>query len=617
LEVDMERPTKQNAVFLVAVAVLSAVLLCLAVLQYRWTQEISKAASVRMQAELQRSMTGFRQDLERDLGEIGFSLRPPRGTRDIAHSQDYIEQLLVWLQTSSRRNLLNAVYVARDVGGKNSRVLKFNPDSEKFEATEWPGSLDRWRTLVPPLREGSPPRLDPRTPGSRGSWPPPPHVNMLILDEAIPALISPIAETDPVSRKFGMSFLIVVLDLQNIREQLFPALVQKQFEVSGRLDFDVAVLGGEPGRPSVIYSSRPGFPGKLPPNADATLSLGGPSAMGADSRPEFFPLQLRLPQLNGPGGEFDDWMRTSGPNSGFHSEGWKLVVEHRRGSLEAAVARLRRRNMAVSFGILFVLAGTLAVLLIATHRARSLAELQMKFVAGVTHELRTPVSVILAASENLKDGFVQHNRRAPQYGELLHRQAKQLMMLIEQVLQFAASHQRRIQFSREPVFAPDVIEEALTNLNNDEVAVVRDYEPDIPLVLADPIALAQCMQNVIGNAIKYSGESRWVRIGISSRYVEGKPQLNIIVEDRGLGIAAEDITHVFEPFYRGAHLASSAIHGTGLGLALAKSIVEEAGGHISVESRRGEGTSVTIRLPAIDEESAHHESLVVLGRERS
>lgn len=608
----MERPTKQNAVFLAAVAVLSAVLICLAVLQYRWTQEISRAASVRMQAELQRSMTGFRQDLERDLGEIGFSLRSPSGTRNIAHSKDYIEQLLIWLQTSSRRNLVNAVYVALDVGDKNARILKFNPEAGRFEKIEWPATLDKWRTQIlavdtGPLHGPGPP------PGFNRPLPPP--ANLWILDEAVPALISPIADPNTTRRRHGAAFLVVVLDLQNIREQLFPALVQKHFAVSGRLDFDVAVLGGEPGQPSVIYSSRPRFPGKLLPNADATLSLGGPPGMGADSKREFFPLQLRLPQLNGPGGEFDNWMRTGGPNYGFHRDDWKLVVEHRRGSLEAAVARLRRRNMTVSFGILFVLAGTLAVLLIATHRARSLAELQMKFVAGVTHELRTPVSVILAASENLKDGLVQQNRRAPQYGELLHRQAKQLMMLIEQVLQFAASHQRRIQFSREPVSVPDLIEGAITNLNNNEVNVIREYEPDIPLVLADPIALAQCLQNVIGNAIKYSGESRWVRIGISSRYVEGKPQLNIMVEDRGLGIGAEDLKHVFEPFYRGAHLASSAIHGTGLGLALAKSIVEEAGGHISLESQRGEGTSVTIRLPAIDEESAQNKSLMASGRE--
>ncbi len=590
-------------------------LVFLALLQYRWTQEISRAASARMHAELQRSMAGFRQDLERDLGEIGFSLRPPGGTRDIAHSKNYIEQLLVWLQTSSRRNLVSTVYVALDVGEKSARVLKFNPESGKFEDVKWPASLNRWRTLVPALRTGSPRSPDPRIPSVRGAWPLPPRGNMWILDEAVPALISPVTEPNNVSRHSGLSFLIVVLDLQNIREQLFPALVQKQFAVSGLLDFDVAVLGGEPTLPSVIYSSRPGFPAKLPPAADATLSLGGPPGMNAGSEPVLFPLQLQLPQLIGTDGEFDDWLRTDGPDTRFDRDDWKLVAEHRRGSLEAAVARLRRRNLAVSFGILFVLAGTLAVLLVATHRARSLVEMQMRFVAGVTHELRTPVSVILAASENLKDGLVHRNSRAPQYGELLHRQAKQLMMLIEQVLQFTASHQRRIQLSREPISVPDLIEEAITNLNNRDVYVIRKYEPDVPMVLADPVALAQCMQNVIGNAIKYSGESLWVRVSVSRRYVEDKPELNIIVEDHGLGIGPEDIKHVFEPFYRGAHLAGSAIHGTGLGLALAKSIVEEAGGHISLVSQRGEGTSVTIQLPALDEAGIQNESLMASGSE--
>ena len=343
---------------------------------------------------------------------------------------------------------MRAVYVARDVGDKNARVLKFNPESGKFEDVNWPASLNRWRTLVTTLRTSSPRGLDPRTPSVRGHWPPPPRANMWILDQAVPALICPVTEPNTVSRHSGTSFLIVVLDLQNIREQLFPALVQKQFAVSGLLDFDVAVLGGEPALPSVIYSSRQGFPAKLPPAADATLSLGGPPGVNPGSEPEFFPLQLQLPQLIGTNGEFDNWLRTNGPDTRFHRDDWKLVAEHRRGSLEAAVARLRRRNMAVSFGILFVLAGTLAVLLVATHRARRLVEMQMRFVTGVTHELRTPVSVILAASENLRDGLVHQNRRAPQYGELLHRQAKQLMMLIEQVLQFGKSSAPNPAFSR-------------------------------------------------------------------------------------------------------------------------------------------------------------------------
>jgi two-component system OmpR family sensor kinase len=198
---------------------------------------------------------------------------------------------------------------------------------------------------------------------------------------------------------------------------------------------------------------------------------------------------------------------------------------------------------------------------------------------------------------------------------MLHRQAKQLMILIEQVLNFAASQQSRVQFHHEPIFVQELIEDVLIDLHIDHKNVIREYEANLPLVMADAVALAQCLQNVIVNAIKYGGEQQWIRISVSHFYVGDRTELRIVVEDQGIGIGPEDIKHVFEPFYRSAHLAGSDIHGTGLGLALAKTIVEEAGGTISLESRLGEGTVVCICLPAIDEESIQAETLMTTAQD--
>jgi signal transduction histidine kinase len=612
----MERPTKQSAIFAAAMAILSAVIVLLALLQYRWTQEIGRAATMRMQDELQRSMEGFRQDLERNLGEVAFGLRPPGNIGKVANSRAYVEQLLLWLQTSPHRTLVKSIYVAEGFGTDRVRFLKLDFQSDRFEPVKWPASLMKIQKLVPPINAG--PGLPPptRAQGLRHSWPPPPQPNLWILDEGMPALISPVIETNgPGGEPGTVSLLVAVLDLQAIREQLFPALVQKQFPVSALPEFDVAVLGGGPSRAYVIYSSRPGFPAKLPPKADATMSLAGSPGTGPSAKPKFYPLQIQLPLTNGPGDDFEKWMHANEANYGLHRDDWQLIVERRRGSLEAAVARLRRRNMAISFGMLFVLTGTLAVLLVATHRARRLADLQMKFVTGVTHELRTPVSVILAASENVRDGLVHQSGRASEYGEMLHRQAKQLMILIEQVLNFAASQQSRVQFHHEPIFVQELIEDVLIDLHIDHKNVIREYEANLPLVMADAVALAQCLQNVIVNAIKYGGEQQWIRISVSHFYVGDRTELRIVVEDQGIGIGPEDIKHVFEPFYRSAHLAGSDIHGTGLGLALAKTIVEEAGGTISLESRLGEGTVVCICLPAIDEESIQAETLMTTAQD--
>lgn len=607
----MVRVTRQNAVFVVTVAVLAALLIVLAVLQYRWTRDLGRAASVRMQAELQQSMVVFRQDLQRNLGEIGLGLQPHGDITRLPAARSYVEQVLLWRQTSPHRGLVKFIYIAQRGDLNSSHLLKLNLDSGRYEQVVWPSNLSGMQKLMEfaDAHPGPPPQVQPQL-GPGHPWPPLLHHSPWILDEGVPALIYPVLQPPTLDEEVNTeTFLIITLDLQAIGEQLFPVLVQKQFTLSGPIELDVAVLGGDPDQPYVIYSSRPGFPEKLSPRADATLGLGGLPTINPDSGPESNWFQLQPLQPAGQSGDFEKWKRDNGADHSPFSQDWKLVVEPRRGSLETAVARLRRRNLAVSFGILFVLAGTVAVLVAATHRARRLAELQMKFLAGVTHELRTPVSVILSASENIKDGLVHRPGQLPLYGGMIHRQAKQLMVLIEQVLQFAATHQRRIQYRYEPVSVPDIIEDALANLHSEDTQIVRDYEPDLPLIMADTSALLQCLQNIIGNAIKYGGEQHWMRIRLSTTCdVPANPEVAIAIQDHGIGISPEDIRHIFEPFYRSASVIGSSIHGAGLGLALAKAIVEETGGRIGVESELGVGTSFTVQLPAIDEKHIQAES---------
>src|SRR5262249_42543989 len=98
------------------------------------------------------------------------------------------------------------------------------------------------------------------------------------------------------------------------------------------------------------------------------------------------------------------------------SSDWKLVVQKKNGSLEDSVAAIRRRNLAMSFGVLLVLAATMGIVVITSQRARRLAKLQMDFVAAVSHELRTPLTVILSAAENIEDGVVSSNQQMRRYG---------------------------------------------------------------------------------------------------------------------------------------------------------------------------------------------------------
>ena len=108
-------------------------------------------------------------------------------------------------------------------------------------------------------------------------------------------------------------------------------------------------------------------------------------------------------------------------------------MQHREGSLEAAVARLRRRNLAIGFGVLLVMAATMGILIITTHRAQRLAKLQMDFVTGVSHELRTPLAVISSAADNIADGVVDNKEQLMRYGKAIKGQTRQLIQLVEQI----------------------------------------------------------------------------------------------------------------------------------------------------------------------------------------
>jgi len=283
--------------------------------------------------------------------------------------------------------------------------------------------------------------------------------------------------------------------------------------------------------------------------------------------------------------------------------GWTIVARHRKGSLDAAVAAVYHRNLAVSFGVLLVLAGTIALVVMTTQRARRLAQLQMDFVASVSHELRTPLTGIVSAAQNAADGLVDNKVRAMRYGSAILGQAQQLSELIEQILLFSATEKGRYQYHFQWVDIPEVIEASLTSsaslVRSSGVRIEQTIEPNLPQIWVDFKALTQCLQNLIVNSIKYGGESRWV--GIRAHFAQGssaRKEVVITVEDKGLGIGPEDMKKIFDPFYRSPIVAAAQIHGSGLGLSIVKTIAEAMGGKLTVESEVGKGSSFSVHLPA-------------------
>ena len=270
----------------------------------------------------------------------------------------------------------------------------------------------------------------------------------------------------------------------------------------------------------------------------------------------------------------------------------------------ASVAELSRASMARLTAALFLglFLGTFAIWAIQRSRMRSamqLAQLQTDFVASVSHELKTPLTAILAAGENIRDGLVSNGGRLFEQGTVITNQAHRLMEIVDKVLLFSATREGKLIHSLSEIRVAEVIEDALRStqglIEEAEFSVDTKIEPDLPPIVADLPVLSQCVQNLIVNAVKYSRSKRW--IGISARMGREENEILISVQDQGIGIQASELTRIFEPFYRSPDVIGAKIRGSGLGLSIATRSAEAFGGELTVSTEIGVGSVFTVRLP--------------------
>jgi signal transduction histidine kinase len=385
---------------------------------------------------------------------------------------------------------------------------------------------------------------------------------------------------------------------------MLPELAQRHFIHTEGDVYRVAVTNADDST-KVLYRSDPSAPVERE-HADVTAGLLGrvdpsfffnrPPRGGDPDRDQ------PIDQTRGRRRGRDDGPDGFGPRGDDTFGRWLLLVQHPSGSLEAAVSAARYRNLAISFGVLLLLTVSVALLANTSRRAQRLARQQMEFVAGVSHELRTPVAVIRAASENLAHGVIGGDR-VKRYGLLLLTEAKRLGEMVEQVLQYAGIESGLGSNTRVALPPSEIIEGAIDSsrplLENAEVQIHREIAADLPPILGDAAALRSAVQNLIANAVKYGGRDRWVGIRAEHTHDRRRSDVKITVSDHGAGIPAEELPHIFDPFYRGADAVDRQIHGNGLGLSLVKRIVAAHGGHVTVATKAGAGSSFTIALPAL------------------
>jgi signal transduction histidine kinase len=541
------------------------------------------------------------------------------------NGEQYGRRFAAWHKSTTHPGLVLSLLIVSSDERDSAPLLRMMPPSGHFAAMPWPSDLEPLRSDLLPVSKGNsdggtsadgrdfqnlPADSSDRSfaeslysGGALSGWQ---------FEPKPPALLHRLPAASSGKDSGDAGWLVIILDRAYISDHLLPDLAQRYFRGTEGLDYQVAVFSGTTPR-HLMYSSDGGFGSQPVMDADGTMNIFGRiqnSALGSPIHIFHAPSQNKgLASTVG-----ISWFPLLGPAAQNQEQDWHLVVRHRRGgALGAFVQDSRQRDLAISFGVLFLLVVSMAILIVTTTRAQHLAKLQMDFVTAVSHELRTPLTVISSAADNIAHGVVEGKEQLEQYGSVIGSQARKLFEMVEQILLFAAIREGHQRYTLRPLKVSEVIDAALSStadlIKTAAFSVDLDLSPNMPLILGDFSALSQCLQNLITNALKYGSGGRC--IGIKAQCLDhglaGK-EVQISVSDRGIGIDASDLPHIFEPFYRSPSVAAAQIHGTGLGLPLAMSIAEAMEGSLTVQSALGRGSTFTIHLPC-EEPSAHDSAM--------
>lgn len=258
----------------------------------------------------------------------------------------------------------------------------------------------------------------------------------------------------------------------------------------------------------------------------------------------------------------------------------------------------RRRLLFAGFAILaLVLMSGSYFIIRSINREQAVARLQSEFVSAVSHEFRTPLTSLRQLSEMLSKGRIPTEDLRQKSYDILSSESERLQRLVESLLDFGRIEARafpyRFEYLDPASFVGGLVEEFR------EKAAAQGYHIDLtlarefPPIRADREALGLALRNLLDNAVKYSPDCRTVWVEVAPE----RDRLAIRVRDQGMGIPASEQKNIFNKFVRGSGSRTAHVQGTGIGLAMARHIVEAHGGDIRLESEPGKGSTFTILLP--------------------
>ncbi|WP_036730486.1 HAMP domain-containing sensor histidine kinase [Peptoniphilus mikwangii] len=230
-------------------------------------------------------------------------------------------------------------------------------------------------------------------------------------------------------------------------------------------------------------------------------------------------------------------------------------------------------------------------------KEHTLDVMRKEFVANVSHELKTPITTIRSYSETLLDSKMEPDE-VKHFVKIINRENTRMGRLVSDLLQLSNIDYKTSNYVYEEIDTYDILSQTLEGLSvmikekNHNISL--EVPMDIRNIYADRHALDQILMNIISNAIKYTDEGGKIKISATSNYFN----VNIIVEDNGIGIPESDLPRIFERFYRVEKGRSRAMGGTGLGLSIARELTLSMGGDIKIDSKFKEGTKISISLKA-------------------
>ena len=564
---------KRFGVELIAVVVMILVVSVLASYQYQWTGEISRTEQARLRNSLATSVRNFDQEFSYDFQQLceSFELDPEADSS--AMESRVARQQAAWIRTSAHADFVKGLFIWKQAAPNAAGLESFSQIDSHFQEVSWPPDLESLHHFLTERDDFFSSVIDDRE-AVYFPW--------TFFGNA-PALVRPIFQVSSIGRDSStgvhtVGILIVALNREYLDREYLPGLVDRDFGAAGQRSFTVSIRTAQaPYR--TIYLSDSNSP-IVTSSTDVAVNLF--DLVGEEARRRGHPpLQASVA-----------------------GEQWQLVAQHPAGSLEEAVASWRHRNLAISLGLLAILAGSMALIFSGARRSKALARMQMEFVAGVSHELCTPLAVINTAAENLADGVVENTAQMQEYGVLIRGHGQRLERLVDEVLLFTAGRFGLSGYDLEPLEVAAIFSQSLSTsearLHEAGFTVSKEIGDSLPPILADSSAVITCVENLVSNAIKYSNSKKWIAIRACEAAADSKPEVQISVEDRGIGISSSDLAHIFEPFYRVQSVRDHQIRGVGLGLYLVKRMMEDMGGRVSATSEIGHGTEVVLHFPVVD-----------------